>query len=155
MKFGVYRLRNHSTGFFVLLCLLLAVPSFARTAPRGAAQSKAKVTSVHSARHRHGKKAKRAGVWKKHGQQEIDAQRTRDIQEALIRQNYLSGAPSGTWDSDTKAAMQKFQSDQGWQTKRVPDARALIKLGLGPNHEANTSMQVAGAAGRVAEKPQR
>jgi hypothetical protein len=31
--------------------------------------------------------------------------------------------------------MQKFQSDRGWQTKVVPDSRALIELGLGPKHE--------------------
>jgi hypothetical protein len=30
--------------------------------------------------------------------------------------------------------MLKFQADQGWQTKITPDSRALIKLGLGPNH---------------------
>jgi len=30
--------------------------------------------------------------------------------------------------------MQKYQADQGWQSKVVPDSRALIKLGLGPDH---------------------
>jgi hypothetical protein len=30
--------------------------------------------------------------------------------------------------------MQKFQSDQGWQTKLMPDSRALVKLGLGPDY---------------------
>ena len=28
--------------------------------------------------------------------------------------------------------MEKLQADNGWQTKLVPDARAIIKLGLGP-----------------------
>ena len=31
--------------------------------------------------------------------------------------------------------MQKYQADNGWQNKNVPDSRALIKLGLGPDHE--------------------
>lgn len=31
--------------------------------------------------------------------------------------------------------MQKFQADHGWQSKTTPDARALIKLGLGPDHD--------------------
>ena len=31
--------------------------------------------------------------------------------------------------------MQKYQGDNDWQTKVLPDSRALIKLGLGPNHE--------------------
>ena len=30
----------------------------------------------------------------------------------------------------------KYQGDNGWQTKVVPDSRALIKLGLGPNYSA-------------------
>ena len=30
--------------------------------------------------------------------------------------------------------MQKYQSDQGWQTKLMPDSRALKKLGLGPDY---------------------
>lgn len=30
--------------------------------------------------------------------------------------------------------MQKFQADNGWQTKLMPDSRALKKLGLGPDY---------------------
>jgi hypothetical protein len=67
------------------------------------------------------------------GQRAIDPSRTREIQSALIERNYLTGAPSGEWDADTEAAMTKFQADNGWQTKLMPDSRALIKLGLGPN----------------------
>jgi hypothetical protein len=36
-------------------------------------------------------------------------------------------------DDRTKAALSKLQADNGWQTKIVPDSRALIKLGLGPD----------------------
>jgi hypothetical protein len=68
------------------------------------------------------------------GQRGIDPDRAREIQSALIKQNYLSGEPSGQWDAESQAAMQKFQSDNGWQTKLTPDSRALIKLGLGPDH---------------------
>lgn len=57
-----------------------------------------------------------------------------EIQQALIRAKYLDGGPSGVWDQQTRTAMAKFQGDNGWQTKVVPDSRALIKLGLGPNH---------------------
>ena len=56
------------------------------------------------------------------------------IQQALIREHYLNGEPTGQWDSSTVAAMQKFQADQGWQTKLMPDSRALKKLGLGPDY---------------------
>jgi hypothetical protein len=30
----------------------------------------------------------------------------------------------------------KYQADNGWQSKVVPDSRALIKLGLGPNYSS-------------------
>ena len=30
--------------------------------------------------------------------------------------------------------MRRYQAAQGWQTKQVPDSRALIRLGLGPDH---------------------
>ena len=33
--------------------------------------------------------------------------------------------------------MTKYQADNGWQTKVIPDSRALIKLGLGPNYSEN------------------
>jgi peptidoglycan hydrolase-like protein with peptidoglycan-binding domain len=73
-------------------------------------------------------------VVRSRGQQGIDGDRAREIQEALIRQRYLDGEPSGEWDQSTRDAMTRFQAANGWQTKNVPDARALIKLGLGPNH---------------------
>lgn len=69
-----------------------------------------------------------------HGQQAIDPGRVTEIQQALIREHYLDGDASGKWDSTTEAAMQKYQSDQGWQTKLMPDSRALKKLGLGPDY---------------------
>ncbi len=68
-----------------------------------------------------------------HGQHGIDPERTREIQEALIRQHYLNGEPTGKWDQSTKDALTRFQEVNGWQTKSVPDSRALIKLGLGPD----------------------
>lgn len=91
-----------------------------------------KKSSSHKAGHR-GKKSKRAS-WRR-GQQKVDSQRTREIQAALIRDHYLEGQPSGQWDAATQKALQHYQGDNGWQTKTVPDSRALIKLGLGPNHD--------------------
>lgn len=69
-----------------------------------------------------------------HGQQAIDPDRVTEIQQALIREHYLDGEANGKWDATTEAAMQKFQADQGWQTKLMPDSRALKKLGLGPDY---------------------
>jgi peptidoglycan hydrolase-like protein with peptidoglycan-binding domain len=70
------------------------------------------------------------------GQRGIDDARAAQIQASLIKSGYLSGEASGHWDSGTEAAMQKFQSDNGWQTKLIPDSRAIIKLGLGPAQDS-------------------
>ncbi len=58
-----------------------------------------------------------------------------EIQQALIREHYLDGEATGEWDQATRDALTRFQSDNHWQTKIVPDARALIKLGLGPSRQ--------------------
>ena len=71
---------------------------------------------------------------KLHGQQAIDSERVTSIQQALIREHYLTTDANGKWDGTTEAAMQKYQADQGWQTKLMPDSRALLKLGLGPDY---------------------
>src|SRR5215813_15060834 len=69
-------------------------------------------------------------------QRGIDDTRATQIQTSLIKSGYLTGEASGHWDANTEAAMQKFQSDNGWQTKLVPDSRAIIKLGLGPAQDS-------------------
>ena len=70
---------------------------------------------------------------KARGQQSIDDQRATQIQAALVKSGYLAnGQASGHWDAATQSAMQKYQGDNGWQTKLTPDSRAIIKLGLGP-----------------------
>jgi hypothetical protein len=68
------------------------------------------------------------------GQQAIAPERVTEIQQALIREHYMTGEPNGQWDSTTISAIQKYQADQGWQTKLMPDSRAIKKLGLGPDY---------------------
>lgn len=70
-----------------------------------------------------------------HGQQAIDPVRTLEIQQALIREHYLSGEATGQWDQPTRDALVRLQDDNHWQTKVIPDSRALIKLGLGPSQQ--------------------
>ena len=69
-------------------------------------------------------------------QRGIDDTRATQIQTSLIKSGYLSGTASGHWDAQTESAMQKFQEDNGWQTKLIPDSRAIIKLGLGPEQDS-------------------
>jgi hypothetical protein len=112
----------------------LVILSFAMVLCSGYASAATKAAST-SARHGH-HKGKRKASWKKKGQQGINSERATEIQQALIREKYLTGEPSGDWDARTQAALIKYQGDNGWQTKVVPDSRALIKLGLGPNYSA-------------------
>jgi Putative peptidoglycan binding domain len=133
-------------------------PAHASTAPTAKAKHHAighaagQRTSSHaSARKSKSSRGKQAP--KEHGQQAIDSARAREIQAALIREHYMQGEPTGAWDADTQAAMQRYQADQGWQSKQIPDSRALIKLGLGPSHdhllnpESAMTMPTAPAAG--------
>ena len=84
-----------------------------------------------SGRSRHAKHFRRAGHSR--GQQAIEPDRIREIQAALIREHYLTGDASGVLDERTQKALKHYQADNGWQSKRVPDSRAIIKLGLGPS----------------------
>jgi len=77
-----------------------------------------------------GKRPSRKKSARVRGQQKIDSERAQAIQEALIREHYLSGEATGTWNQSSEEAMRRYQADNGWQSKTVPDARALIKLGL-------------------------
>jgi len=96
--------------------------------------SKSTGTSAHSTGSKN-KKSRKSAAKRTHGQQKIDQKRTLEIQDALIREHYLDGKPTGVWNDATQQAMQKYQADNNWQSKTTPDARALIKLGLGPDHD--------------------
>jgi hypothetical protein len=82
-----------------------------------------------------GKRSSRKKSARVRGQQKIDSERAQAIQEALTREHYLSGEATGTWNQASEEAMRRYQADQGWQSKTVPDSRALIKLGLGPSKD--------------------
>ena len=71
----------------------------------------------------------------------ISPERASAIQDALVKAGYLKET-SGIWDAGTQTAMEKLQADNGWQVKLVPDARALIKLGLGPGSDPDSSASV-------------
>ena len=141
--------RSRSKRALGLVAILLLVCSFvfAETAPSSinttskatkttpkTATTKSKSTHTRpSSSHTSARKGKRTKKVK--GQQKIDSERTQQIQEALIRQHYMTGEATGKWDSSTEDALRHFQADNGWQNKTVPDSRALIKLGLGPSHD--------------------
>lgn len=129
-----------TSQIILLAALLVSTPAFATRTHRAA-------TSGHF--HHKGKKHKFTP-----GQRQIEPERAKEIQDALIREHYLPGPASGQWDANTEAAMQKYQADHGWQTKLTPDSRALIKLGLGPHDD--TQIAAPGpstAAGSLSTSP--
>jgi peptidoglycan hydrolase-like protein with peptidoglycan-binding domain len=123
---------------FVLSAALLASSAFASRLHR--APTSGKTHGTHKAAHK--KILKR-------GQQAIAPERVTEIQQALIREHYLDGEATSQWDSTTEAAMKKYQADQGWQTKLMPDPRAIKKLGLGPDY----SDAINAKEGTFAEPP--
>jgi peptidoglycan hydrolase-like protein with peptidoglycan-binding domain len=109
----------------ILSASLCASPAFATRTHR---------TTANGHAHSSHKAIAKSSSHRLHGQQAIEPARVMEIQQALIRAHYLSTEANGKWDATTEAAMQKFQADQGWQTKLMPDSRALVKLGLGPDY---------------------
>jgi Putative peptidoglycan binding domain len=113
-------MRHGQFALFTSIALALTIPAVAATGThRGPSAARKPVKHT-------------AAKPKFQSQRTIDDQRATEIQAALIKAGYLSGAPSGHWDTASEVAMGKLQADNGWQTKLVPDSRALIKLGLGP-----------------------
>jgi hypothetical protein len=115
--------------------LLLAVPCVASAASTPAHRPAGRNT--HATLHHTTAKGKHSSL--RHETGGMNSERATEIQAALIKQGYLTGQPTGTWDAASVAAMQKLQADNGWQSKLTPDARALIKLGLGPQTQTADS----------------
>lgn len=118
-----------TTAAFLISTALVAPTAFASNVHRSPTSGLTKAHKLSKSRH---KAVARRG----RGQQAIDSERATQIQQALIREHYLTGDADGKWDATTIAAMQKYQADHGWQTKLMPDSRALLKLGLGPDYSA-------------------
>ncbi len=141
------RIRNTILGQFpgwlgavVLTMALLAVPSrmMAKTHHKSTSHASRTASTKTASSKSTGKRrrvSRHSRNWKRHGQQSMDARRTGQIQEALIRSHYLDGEASGVWDTKTQEALRRYQAANGWQSKVVPDSRALIKLGLGPSND--------------------
>jgi len=152
------RVVNHIPVWLVLLAVMsVAAPLHASTPGKTASKTKHKVAASHASKKvsaktpvrktssksasaktggsskKRLKRTRHSRNWKRHGQQAVDARRTEQIQQALIQSHYLDGEPSGAWDSQTQEALRRYQAANGWQSKVVPDSRALIKLGLGPS----------------------
>jgi peptidoglycan hydrolase-like protein with peptidoglycan-binding domain len=157
MRSAIHIRRWRQVGLSTLLCLAVHGFAIAQTPTEPAKPEQpaaAPVQQHHTSASAHKKSSHGKKTSRKRGQQVIDSTRAREIQTALIREHYMQGEPTGKWDAATQAAMQRYQADQGWQSKTTPDSRALIKLGLGPSHDhllnpesAMTTTPTAPAAG--------
>lgn len=119
-----------AVGTLIVLCAC-GMASARQSLTGDAAKSTAKSSTATTSAKKHSRKKS----WRKRGQQKIDPPRAQAIQEALIREHYLTGEATGTWNAASEEAMRRYQADNGWQVKTVPDSRALIKLGLGPSKD--------------------
>lgn len=63
----------------------------------------------------------------------MQPERAHQIQQALINAGSLHEAPTGQWDSETREAMRQYQQRNGFPATGLPDAKSLMKLGLGPH----------------------
>jgi Putative peptidoglycan binding domain len=148
--------RGRRSAIYALICICTLIPAAsAQNAPtdtgtKKPTSSKKGATAHHKSAAKSSSTKKSSGVHassngkrssrkkssqRVRGQKNIDPERARSIQEALIREHYLTGEPTGTWNQASEDAMRRYQADHGWQVKEVPDSRALIKLGLGPSKD--------------------
>ncbi len=116
---------------FVIGSLMLgccALPASAVAQPGGTGSTA--TASVTPVKHKH-HKAKKHHVKRVSGQKAPTSDRISEIQTALSRDGYYQGEPNGKWDSNTVAAVQKFQSSKGMDANGKLDAPTLQRLGLG------------------------
>jgi peptidoglycan hydrolase-like protein with peptidoglycan-binding domain len=62
-----------------------------------------------------------------------EPERIQEIQRALAQAGYSKEEPNGRWDEQTREAMRRYQADHGFPVTGQPEAKSLMKLGLGPH----------------------
>jgi peptidoglycan hydrolase-like protein with peptidoglycan-binding domain len=111
----------------IAACSALACALFSNAAPTYARSAQA-TASPTAPTH---KKSKKHHAKSEPKQKAPTPDRITEIQSALLRGGYYRGDPNGKWDSNTVAAVQKFQSANGIEGTGKLDAPTLQKLGLG------------------------
>ena len=125
---GIVRSSKQLLGVVLgLAVLFLAFPL--TSAARAARATTAHAVSTSSSKKKTSKKRRKSS--RQSTQKAPTPDRITEIQSALARGGYLEGDPNGKWDSNTVAAMQKFQSSNGLEVNGKLDALSLQKLGLG------------------------
>lgn len=153
---GIRRARLGAVCALALTCACLPLANGQDSSGDSAKKpATAKPTTTHSSTTHKSttKKSRRKKSTRVRGQQKIDSERATAIQQALIREHYLTGEATGKWNEASEEAMRRYQADHGWQSKVVPDSRALIKLGLGPSKDHLLNPESAMATSPDAPRP--
>jgi peptidoglycan hydrolase-like protein with peptidoglycan-binding domain len=85
-----------------------------------------------------------------------EPERIQEIQQALVQAGYLNAQPNGRWDDQTREAMRRYQADHGFPVTGLPEAKSLMKLGLGPHPlpaDLDTGSGTRPGAGAVSDTP--
>jgi hypothetical protein len=105
-----------------------------RTRAAFAKQVRSKTAHHAHTRSRHPYRSRRSSKYKvRLASIHMQPGRAEQIQQALAAAGYLHETPTGRWDSRTREAMKQYQQQNGFATTGLPDAKSLMKLGLGPH----------------------
>ena len=122
--------------------------------------SSAGVSQAHSTRRpvkRHLTKAQIAAAERRRrAQMRPSLERIQEIQQALAQAGYLKAEPNGRWDDQTREAMRRYQTDHGFPVTGLPEAKSLMKLGLGPHPlpaDLDTRSAATPGAGTASQPP--
>jgi len=91
----------------------------------------ARISSSRPASRRHSRRRRTLTRKQRLARLHLQPGRVEEIQQALIREGYLKGEPSGQWGAATRGAMLRFQTEHGFPATGLPEAKSLMKLGLG------------------------
>jgi len=83
-------------------------------------------------------------------------ERIQEIQQALAQAGYLNAQPTGRWDDQTREAMRRYQTAHGYPVTGLPEAKSLMKLGLGPHPlpaDLDTSSATTPGAATASQPP--
>jgi len=103
-------------------------PAEAKSKPSMTTSSRTKKKSSSSSRRK-----RRTSFKSRLAQLKLQPERVLEIQRSLIEVGYLRQEPTGKWDAATRGAMLRFQTDHGFPATGLPEAKSLMKLGLGPH----------------------
>ncbi|MBI1941321.1 MAG: peptidoglycan-binding protein [Acidobacteria bacterium] len=123
-------------------------PAEAKSKPSAVTSSRTKKKSSASSRRK-----RRTSFKTRLARLKLQPERVMEIQRSLIDVGYLQREPTGKWDSATRDAMLRYQADHGFPATGLPEAKSLMKLGLGP-HPLPADLDPTAQARASAETPE-